>query len=128
MLAHHQIGAPCVRAADIVENALKYLHEESARTAGEIEDGYAPVVGEPVGNVEACFQDVVHRADNEIDDRRRRVVDTTTLAHGRVVGLQIILVEVDERIALEQPMLVLVRCPHLTAYRLALPERQVLVD
>ena len=75
-----------------------------------------------------CFQNVVHRAHDEVHNRRRRVIDAAALAHLRVVGLQIILIEIDERIALEQAMFFLVSRAHLAAYRFALPERQILMD
>ena len=82
--------------------------QERAGAAGEVEHGDALVVGEAVADAEALFQNVVHRADDEVHDRRRRVVDAAALARVRVVGLQIVLVEVDERVALEQAMLFLV--------------------
>ena len=59
------------------------------------------------------FQNVVHRAHDEVHDRRRRIIDAAPLARGRVVGFQIVLVEVDERVALEQAVLFLVNRPHL---------------
>ncbi len=82
----------------------------------------------PLRDGEAPLQDVVDGADDEVHHRRRRVVDAAALAHGRVVGLEIVLVEIDERVALEQPVLFLVLCPHPAADRLAAAERQVFVD
>jgi hypothetical protein len=89
---------------------------------------YSLVAGEPVADAEAVFQNVVDRSHDEIHDRRRRVIDPPAFARILVVRLQVILVEIDERIALKQPVFLLVRGAHLAADRFALAERQVLVD
>src|SRR5438876_9628324 len=101
MLARDQVRAPGVWPADVVEDALKYLQKERASPTGKIEHCNSPMVGEAVYNPEAVFQNVVHRAHDEIHNRWRRVIDTPPLAHPRVISLQVILVEVDERIALK---------------------------
>jgi hypothetical protein len=85
------------------------------------------VVGKALGDPEAVFEDV-DGADDEIHDRRRRVVNAAAFAHRRVVGLEVILVEIDERVALEQPVLLLVGGAHIAADRAALAERQIFVD
>ena len=82
----------------------------------------------PSRNPEALFQNIVHRTHDEIHDRRRRVIDASALARGRIVGLQIVFIEIDEGVALEQPMLFFVGRAHLAADRLAVPKRQVLMD
>ena len=44
---------PELRAADVVEDALKYLQQERAGAAGEIEHGDALVIGQAVADAEA---------------------------------------------------------------------------
>jgi len=119
---------PGFRAADSVENALKHLQQKCAGSAGEIQHGDALMVGKAVADAETVFENVIHRAHDEIYHRRRCVIDAPAFARLLVIGLQIIFVEINERITLEQTMLFLVACPQLAADRLAAPERQVLVD
>ena len=128
VLTHYWVSAPLTRPADVFEDPLKDFQQKSTGAAGEVEHGHALVVGEAIADAEALFQDIIDRTDDEIHDRRGRIVDAPALAHGRVVGLQVVLVEVDEGVPLEQAVLLLVGGAHLAADRLALPERQVLLN
>ena len=57
VLAHDQVGAPGVRPADIVENALEHLQQERAGAAGEVEHRDAVVVGEALGESRSCLSE-----------------------------------------------------------------------
>src|ERR1035437_7562372 len=123
MLAHDQVGAPGVRAADIIERSLKHLQEKGAGAAGEVEHRHALAIGEAIADAKALFQNVVHRAHDEIHDRWRRIVYAPGFARRRVISLQEVFVEVYKRIALEQTMLFFIACAHFSTDRFALPKR-----
>src|SRR5260370_23616380 len=101
---HDRVGPPSARSADIVEDALEHLQQKSSGAACKVEHGHALIIGEPIANIEILLQDVVHRADDEVDDGRRSVIDTPAFAGLLVVDSQIAFIEIDEWVALEEAM------------------------
>ena len=96
VLVDHRLRLAAGCAANLGENLLHDLDEEGASAAGEVEDRDALAVGEPGRNGEGVLQDVVDGADDEADHWWRGVIDAAALARAGVVGLQEILVEIDE--------------------------------
>ena len=127
MFAHDQVCMARIGAADIVENALEHFQQKSACAAGEIQHRDALVVGQPRLDGESVFQDIIHRPHDEAHYRRGRVIDAARLARVLVVMVEEILVEINEGVALEEAMLLLVSGLDLAARRLAMAEGQVLV-
>ena len=101
MLSNDKIGASGVSASDVFEYLLKHLQQERAGAAGKIEHRDARVVGKAIADAESVFQCVVYGTDNEVHNRRWGVIHAPALTHDGVVSLQVVLIEVDERITLE---------------------------
>lgn len=128
MLANDEARLGRIRAADVVEDAFKHFENEGAGAAGEIEHGDALMVGEALRNAKRSLQNIVYGTNDEIHDGRRRVIDPARLFHLGVVFGEKILVKIDEWIALEEAMLFLILRPYFAADRLALAERQILMN
>ena len=122
MIANDQARLGRIRAADVVEDPLKHLQQERSGAAGEVEHGDLLVVGEAVLDGERDFENVVDGAHDEVHDRRRRVIDAARFLHLGVIFAEEILVEINERVALEQPMLLFVLRSDISTDRLAVLE------
>ena len=116
-----------VCAADVLEDPLEHLEQERAGAAGEVQDGHALVVGEALGISKLSFRmsSIARTMKFTIGGGVRSTPRSCSFF---VVGPQVVLGRFDERVALEQAVLLLVRCADLAVDGLATPERQVFVN
>ena len=89
--AGQQVAA---RAGGAGENAAHHFQHKSAGAGGKIERGHDAGFGEPAAQIEITPQQVIDRAHDELDHRRRGVINAAPLALFGVVGGEKIFIKI----------------------------------
>ena len=79
VLSHDEVGARVLRTPDVIEDPLEDFEQECTGATGEVEHGDTLVVSQAIADTKTLLQNVIYRADDEVYDWRRRVVNPRAL-------------------------------------------------